>query len=165
MLAKQLHHTLTAHHATTEGKKAWSGIGAARNLKCSRQIECWTVSCTTCSQLTTLRKLGQGLVLLGISNSADWTVLDCQLHHKLTAHHTTTEGRRLGQGLVLLGISNAADGWSAGLSVHQVSTLSYVRSCLFMLPEFPSHKNMPVLDIGQFSGGDERYKTDPKHQQ
>ena len=34
-----------------------------------------------------------------------------------------------------------------------------------MFPKFPSHKNMPVLGIGKFSGGDERYKTDPKHQQ
>ena len=84
-------------------KKAWSGIGAARNIKCSRQVECWTVSCTTCSQLTTLRRLGQGLVLLGISNAADWTVLDCQLHHTLTVHHTTTEGRKAWSGVGLAG--------------------------------------------------------------
>ena len=35
----QLHHMLTAHHT----KKAWSGIGAARNIKCSR-LDCFGLS-------------------------------------------------------------------------------------------------------------------------
>ena len=93
----QLTHTLTAHHATTEGRKAWSGVGLAGNIKCSR-LDCAGLSAAPHTHSSPhYHRRKEGLVV-------DWScweyqmqqtdgVLDCLCtKHRLfpTSHHAVS---------------------------------------------------------------------------